>query len=77
MEIVVGARWEQFIEAMIADGHYASASEVLRDGLRLVQERELKQAALRETIQSAIVEGGSHSVEDVMTFLNDRRDSRN
>ncbi|MEO8377492.1 MAG: type II toxin-antitoxin system ParD family antitoxin [Candidatus Sumerlaeota bacterium] len=39
----------------IADGHYATASEVVRDGLRLLQktkeDREAKLKALRKEVQ--------------------------
>jgi antitoxin ParD1/3/4 len=42
-------------------GRYASASEVVRKGLRLVEEREAKLEALRETLKASIARGGSHS----------------
>jgi putative addiction module CopG family antidote len=35
----------KFVEQMVASGHYQNASEVLREGLRLVQAREAEQAA--------------------------------
>jgi antitoxin ParD1/3/4 len=35
----------KFVEQMVVSGHYQSASEVLREGLRLVQAREAEQAA--------------------------------
>ena len=49
MNVSVGKRWESWIEALLVDGRYGSASEVVREGLRLVEEREHKLAALRET----------------------------
>ena len=63
MNVSVGKRWEKWIEAMLVDGRYGSASEVVREGLRLVEEREQKLAALRETIQASIARGGSNTPE--------------
>lgn len=44
--VVLGERYDKFIARLIQDGRYASASEVLREGLRLVEEREQKFDAL-------------------------------
>lgn len=69
MNVSVGQRWEKFIEQAVQDGRYGSASEVVREGLRLVEEREAKLSALRETIQQSIAEGGSYTDEEVEAFL--------
>ncbi|CDZ73080.1 type II toxin-antitoxin system ParD family antitoxin [Neorhizobium galegae] len=69
MNVSIDARWEKFIEEAVQDGRYGSASDVVREGLRLVQERESKLSALRETIQSSIAAGGSHTDEEVEAFL--------
>jgi antitoxin ParD1/3/4 len=69
MNVSVGNRWEEFIAAVVKTGRYGSASEVVREGLRLVEERESKLNALRETIQAALAEGGSHTIEEVMANL--------
>jgi antitoxin ParD1/3/4 len=58
MNVSVGERWESFIEQVVSEGRYASISEVVREGLRLVEERETKVKALRDHIQAAIAEGG-------------------
>lgn len=72
MNVSVGKHWEEFIDSLVKQGRYASATEVMREGLRLVEEREAKLTALRETIQAVIDEGGEHSAEDVAAYL-DRR----
>ncbi len=51
--VTLGAHFEQFIAQQIHDGRYGSASETVRAGLRLLEERELKLAAL----QRALIEG--------------------
>jgi antitoxin ParD1/3/4 len=65
MNVSLGERWETFVEEALKAGRYASASEVVREGLRLVEEREAKLAALRETINASIAQGGAHSDADV------------
>ena len=36
----IGKHFEEFVEGLIESGRYSTASEVLRDGLRLIEERE-------------------------------------
>jgi antitoxin ParD1/3/4 len=72
MNVSVGKHWEEFIDSLVKQGRYASATEVMREGLRLVEEREARLRALRETIQSAIDEGGEHSAEDVAAYLDQK-----
>ncbi|MGZ8918248.1 MAG: type II toxin-antitoxin system ParD family antitoxin [Methylobacter sp.] len=43
----LGEHWEVFIRNEIASGRYGSASEVVRDALRELEERKHKLAALR------------------------------
>ena len=69
MNVSVGERWEAFVSDAVRKGRYGSASEVVREGLRLVEEREAKLQMLRETLDASIAEGGSHSSEDVGTAL--------
>ena len=44
----LGEHWEVFIKNEIASGRYGSASEVVRDALRHMEERNSRLAALRE-----------------------------
>jgi antitoxin ParD1/3/4 len=50
--VTLGEHFEKIIEQSIATGRYASASEVIREGLRLVDEREQKIKILREAIEA-------------------------
>jgi antitoxin ParD1/3/4 len=58
MNINLGAQWEEFISAYIQSGRYLSASEVVREGLRLLQEREdlrtLRLEQLRKKIDAGM-----------------------
>lgn len=69
MNVSIGERWEGYVEALLKTGRYASASEVIREGLRLVEERETKLAALRETVEAAIAEDKWYSLEEVEAQL--------
>ena len=50
MKVSLGEKWEQFIERKLQTGDYQSASEVVRDGLRLIEQRDL--LAQRGTVSS-------------------------
>ena len=69
MNVSIGRRWEAFVETVVKDGRYGSASEVVREGLRLVEEREAKLKALRQTLEASIAQGGAHSQDDVTAEL--------
>jgi antitoxin ParD1/3/4 len=58
MNVSIGPRWEGFVENAVKDGRYGSASEVIREGLRLVEEREARLRALRGVLNASIAEGG-------------------
>ena len=54
--VVLGERYDKFTARLIQDGRYASASEVLREGLRLVEEREQKFDALCKAAESGDID---------------------
>jgi antitoxin ParD1/3/4 len=41
MNVSLGTKWERFVEDKVSNGDYQTASEVLRDGLRLLEKQEL------------------------------------
>jgi antitoxin ParD1/3/4 len=69
MTISVSNEMKDFVSGVIQDGTYSNVSEVFRDGLRSVQERQLKIHALRRHIDQAIAEKGRYSDEEVEAFL--------
>ena len=48
--IVLGEHFDQFIATQIEGGRFGSASEVVRQGLRLLEEHEQKVLALRQAL---------------------------
>jgi antitoxin ParD1/3/4 len=69
MNISIGSRWEEFVDGLVKAGRYSTASEVMREGLRLVEEREAKLQALRDTLTASIERGGRNSSEDVRAYV--------
>ena len=65
MNVSIGERWEIFVERIVRSGRYGSASEVVREGLRLVEEREAKLKALRAMLDASIAAGGEASDTDI------------
>ena len=66
MDVAIAGRWADWIEAKLADGRFASASDLVHEALRLLEERELALTDLREAIQISIAGGGEHTSEDVL-----------
>jgi antitoxin ParD1/3/4 len=69
MNVSIGDRWEAFVDRIVRAGRYSSASEVVREGLRLVEEREAKLDALRTTLDASITAGGEASDADIDSTL--------
>jgi len=59
----LGDHFEEFVRSLVSSGRYASASEVVRDSLRLLEDREksreAKLAALRADIEDGLASGSS------------------
>jgi antitoxin ParD1/3/4 len=50
-----------FVEELVAGGRYQNASEVLREGLRLIEKREIEDALRLDALRSAVQAGLSDS----------------
>ena len=55
--ISIGPYFDNFIQNKISAGRFKNASEVVRAGLRLLEEEETRINALREAIQEGIESG--------------------
>ena len=54
---VIGEHFEVFIKDQIVQGRYASASEVVRDGLRALEDRERLRAARLQALRAEVQRG--------------------
>lgn len=64
----LGDHFASFIETKIEEGRYGSASDVVRAGLRLLEEQEAKLEALRAALIAG-EESGPGEKFDVEAFL--------
>lgn len=64
ISISLGEHFGSFVEHQVAESRYGSASEVIRAGLRLLDEHEIKPAALR----AALVEGEQSEPSEPFDF---------
>ncbi len=55
--ISLGSHFENFIEHSISNGRFNNASEVVRAGLRLLEEEENRMIVLKHAIQEGIESG--------------------
>lgn len=74
----LGEHWEVFIKNEIASGRYGSASEVIRDALRTLEERRTKLNALRAHLaegagQAARGEFADQSLEEILAEFKEMR----
>jgi antitoxin ParD1/3/4 len=73
--ITLGDHFAGFVDQQVGSGRYNSASDVVRAGLRLLEEQETQLAALR----TALIEGetsGTARPLDVEAFLKAKRSAR-
>ncbi len=69
--VTLGKHYENFISQQVVQGRFGSASETIRAGLQLLEERETKLSLLRR----ALVEGeesgtADYSLKSILSELN-------
>jgi antitoxin ParD1/3/4 len=69
----IGKHFEEFIASLIESGRYSTASEIIRDGLRMIEEREQSREAklewLRAEIQKGLDSGPAEEVGDMFARI--------
>src|SRR4051794_11686304 len=78
--VVLTERQADLIETLVESGRYQNASEVLRDGLRMVEQREGEDASKLKALRSAAgvgvgaLDGGKlkelGDIDELRTYLN-------
>ena len=63
MSADLGKTLEKFVTKLVATGRYHSKSEVLREGVRLIQERETRLAALDASIARGVADADAGRVK--------------
>ena len=59
--ISLGNYFDKFVQSRLTSGRFKNASEVIRAGLRLLEEEESKMIDLRDAIQEGIESGIAHN----------------
>jgi antitoxin ParD1/3/4 len=82
--VALTERQEELIEGLVKSGRYLNASEVLRDGLWLVEQREAEHAGKLTALRTAACLGVAavdrgefkefRDIEDLRAYLNDLSD---
>lgn len=52
--VVLTDRQAKFVEKMVSSGRYQNASEVMREGLRLIEQQEAENAAKLKALRAAV-----------------------
>ncbi|WP_159728480.1 type II toxin-antitoxin system ParD family antitoxin [Methylosinus sp. Ce-a6] len=66
---------ERAIDRLVSSGRYRSRSEVIREGVRLIEERDKRMAALDVALQRGLADaraGRIHSADEVFAELRAR-----
>ncbi|MFC5343953.1 type II toxin-antitoxin system ParD family antitoxin [Brevundimonas staleyi] len=61
----LGKQLEGVVTRLVADGRYNSRSEVMREGVRLIHERETRLAALDAAISRGLADADAGRVVDI------------
>lgn len=63
--ISLGNYFDQFVQTQVSTGRYKNVSEVIRAGLRLLENEESKAIALKNSIQEGIDSGIAQDFDPV------------
>ena len=72
----LGEHYESFIKSLVLSGRYATASEVVRDSLRLMEERVAARAAKLGALRADIEEGLNSGPSEILDMKEIRAAAR-
>ncbi len=61
----LGSQLEAFVTQLVESGRYNSKSEVLREGVRIIQDRETKLAAMHAAIKRGLADADAGRVRPI------------
>jgi antitoxin ParD1/3/4 len=79
MNVSLTPELERFVKEQVDAGRYQTASEVVRDGLRILFERQQAIESLNRKIERGLADvaaGRTHSPEEARAILRARRKAR-
>jgi antitoxin ParD1/3/4 len=78
--VALGSYFEEFVRKLLSSGRFNNASEVVRAGLRLLEDEEKLHEIRRQELKVAIREGldseDAGSLEDIIVQHRSRRSAR-
>lgn len=69
--VSLGEHFDKFIKNEISSGRYKSTSEVIREGLRMLEQKQLRESTIRKAIQEGIDSGtiSNFSIDEFLKEL--------
>jgi len=74
MNISLDERFAPLVDSLLKSGRYASADDIVRQSMLLLEAEEAKLQSLRDMINSSIEAGGSYTDEEVSAYLDAMED---
>lgn len=75
-ELALGDRYERWIASLVKSGRYSTASEVVRDSLRLLEQHERERDAKLQHLQTAIADGDASGEAQPLDIVDIKREAR-
>lgn len=72
--VSLGEHWNNLIDLLLKSGRYASVSEIMRDSLRLLEEREANSKL--QAIRTALIEGEKSGDDGELNMETIRREAK-
>ncbi|HEY9013337.1 MAG TPA: type II toxin-antitoxin system ParD family antitoxin [Devosia sp.] len=76
MTTAIDSRWEAMLDTLVREGRYSSREEAMAEAMRLLEFKESRLQELRATIDASIAEGGSHTSEEMLAYVDRRLEKR-